>query len=87
MPILLKGNGKPNLILVYVDHTKVLSADSSHIEDVVSRFKSQYTMQDTGDLEHYLGITIVRDIYLIKLIIRLHMHRMWCPETAICCRT
>ena len=45
----------------------MLSADSSHIEEVVSRFKPQYTMQDMGDLEHYLGITIVRDKNVIKL--------------------
>ena len=45
----------------------MLSPDSSHIEEVVRRFKSQYTMQDMGNLEHYLGITFVRDKYVIKL--------------------
>ena len=62
-----KGNGELNLILVYVDDIVLLSADSSHIEEVVSRFKSQYTMQDMGGLEHYLEITIVRDNNVIKL--------------------
>ena len=62
-----KGNGELNPILVYVDDITVLSADSSHIGEVVSSFKAQYTMQDMGDLENFLGITIVRDKNIIKL--------------------
>ena len=62
-----KGNGELILILAYVDDIIVLSADSSHIGEVVSSFKAQYTMQVMGDLECYLGITIVRDKNVIKL--------------------
>ena len=46
------------MIPVYVDDIIVLSADDIRIDEVVTAFKTQYAMQDLGDLQHYLGITI-----------------------------
>ena len=45
----------------------VLSANNVHIDEVVTAFKIQYAMQDLGDLQHYLGITIERSEGQIKL--------------------
>ena len=56
------------MILVYVDDIIVLRADDVHIDEVVTAFKTQYAMQDLGDLQHYLGIiTIERSEGQIKL--------------------
>ena len=55
------------MILVYVDDIIVLSADDVHIDEVVTALKTQYAMQDLGDLQHYLGITIERCEGQIKL--------------------
>lgn len=56
-----------HMILVYVDDIIVLSSDSRHIEEVINAFKTQYAMQDMGDLKHYLGLTIERHNGQIKL--------------------
>ena len=55
------------MILVYMDDIIVLSADDVHIDEVVTAFKTQYAMQDLGDLQHYLGITIENSESQIKL--------------------
>jgi hypothetical protein len=64
-----KGSGDQiNLILVYVDDIIVLSDDESHTAEVINKFNTQYAMQDLGDLQHYLGLTIEkRDDGTIKL--------------------
>lgn len=48
------------MILVYVDDIIVLSDDENHTAEVIDKFKTQYSMQDLGDLQHYLGLTIER---------------------------
>ena len=59
-----KGAGNQlNMILVCVDDIIVLSTDDVHIDEVVTAFKTQYAMQDLGDLQHYLA----RFSYIIRL--------------------
>ena len=64
-----KGSGDHlNMILVYVDDIIVLSDDDNHVAEVINKFNTQYAMQDLGDLQHYLGLTIEkRDDGKIKL--------------------
>ena len=63
-----KGAGNQlNMILVYVDDIIVLSADDVYIDKMVNSFKTQYTMQDLGNLQHELGIAIERSEGQIKL--------------------
>jgi hypothetical protein len=67
------------MILVYVDDIIVLSDDDSHTAEVINKFNTQYAMQDLGDLQHYLGLTIEKwDYGTIKL------QRMWCPDSVTC---
>ena len=78
-----KGNGELNLIHVYVDDIIVLSADSSHIEEVVSRFKFHYIMQDIGT-SRILGTTIVRDENVIKLHQTAYICAGCCVQIQLC---
>ena len=46
------------MIVVYGDDIIALSAYDMHIDEVLAVFKTQYAMQELGNLQHSLGITI-----------------------------
>jgi hypothetical protein len=53
---------------IYVDDSIVIGDDESHTAEVIIKFNTHYAMQDIGDLQHYLGLTIEkRDDSTIEL--------------------
>ena len=52
---------KPNLILViYVDDCILMSPDSKVIDEFIADMKRDYTLEDEGDINAYLGINVTR---------------------------
>ena len=54
-------NGHSVYILAYVDDCVVTGSSDTAIEAVIDRIKTDYKVDDLGDLHHFLGMEIIRD--------------------------
>jgi hypothetical protein len=48
-------------ILAYVDDCVVTGSSNTAIEAIINRIKTDYKVDDLGDLHHFLGMEIIRD--------------------------
>ncbi len=48
------------ILIIYVDNCILMSPDSSLIDDFIKDMKSDYTLEDEGDINAYLGINVTR---------------------------
>ena len=48
-------------ILAYVDDCVVTGGSSGAIEAVIDRIKTDYKVDDLGELHHFLGMEVIRD--------------------------
>ena len=55
------GKNAKLFIIVYVDNIVLFGNKLAWIKDVKARLSSVYSMKDLGDLEHFLGIRVLRD--------------------------
>jgi hypothetical protein len=51
---------KGNILLIYVDDTIILGPTTQVIEDILSRLRGQFNIDDGGDMSDYLGVKVTR---------------------------
>jgi hypothetical protein len=50
-----------NFLLIYVDDTIILGPTNQGIENILAKLRSQFNVDDGGDLSDYLGVKVTRE--------------------------
>ena len=50
------------MVLIYVDDMIVTGSNSDSLQRFVKRLNNLFTLKDMGDLHHFLGIEVRRDV-------------------------
>jgi transposase InsO family protein len=75
----IKGSGENvTYILLYVDDVLVVSKDENNITKIIDVIKSKYNIKDLGDISHFLGMEVKKDMegnyminqssYILKIV-------------------
>jgi len=52
---------KGNVLLIYVDDTIILGPTTQGIEEILTKLRSQFNIDDGGDMSDYLGVKVMRE--------------------------
>jgi len=50
-----------NVLLIYVDDTIILGPTTQGIENILAKLRSQFNVDDGGDMSDYLGVKVTRE--------------------------